>query len=69
MKRSLIWGVLLAAIGSTGCQAVYTDIRHVDGNRYLITRNKAGPFTKAHGTVLDCQANGDAMTCTEVSDL
>ncbi|WP_437288181.1 hypothetical protein [Sorangium sp. So ce406] len=68
MKKTLILGVMLASLGAVGCQGAYTSIRQIDGTHYQITRSKQG-FFKTTGTLLDCQARGDAMTCTEVSDL
>ncbi|WP_437530778.1 hypothetical protein WME79_00270 [Sorangium sp. So ce726] len=68
MKRSLIFGLLLASLGAIGCQGSYTSIRQIDGTRYHVTRTKQG-FFNAYGTVFDCQAKGDAMTCVEISDL
>ncbi|MGK3967872.1 hypothetical protein [Sorangium sp. So ce1099] len=68
MKRSLIFGLLLASLGAIGCQGSYTSIRQIDGTRYHVTRARQG-FFSAKGTVFDCQAKGDAMTCTEISDL
>lgn len=68
MKRSWILGLLIAGLCATGCQASYTSIRQIDATRYQVTRTKQG-FFKTYGTLLDCQARGDAMTCTEISDL
>ncbi|MGK3997780.1 hypothetical protein [Sorangium sp. So ce1024] len=68
MKRSWILGLVIAGLCATGCQASYTSIRQVDANRYQVTRTKQG-FFRTYGTLLDCQARGDAMTCTEISDL
>ncbi|AUX38675.1 hypothetical protein SOCE26_000530 [Sorangium cellulosum] len=68
MKRALIFGLLLASLGAVGCQGSYTSIRQVDAARYQVTRTKQG-FFHTYGTVLDCQAKGDEMTCTEISDM
>ncbi|HTN89780.1 MAG TPA: hypothetical protein VL242_39165 [Sorangium sp.] len=68
MKRLWILGLLIAGLGATGCQASYTSIRQIDATRYQITRTKQG-FFNTYGTLLDCQARGDEMTCTEISDL
>ncbi|MGK4008097.1 hypothetical protein WMF31_36100 [Sorangium sp. So ce1036] len=68
MKRTWILGLVLASLGAVGCQGSYTSIRQIDGTRYHITRSKQG-FFNTYGTVLDCQARGDEMTCTEISDL
>ncbi|WP_437734325.1 hypothetical protein [Sorangium sp. So ce1335] len=68
MKRSWILGLLIAGLAATGCQASYTSIRQIDANRYHVTRVKQG-FLKHYGTILECQARGDAMTCTELNDL
>ncbi|AUX19610.1 hypothetical protein SOCEGT47_000620 [Sorangium cellulosum] len=68
MKRAWVIGLVVASLGATGCQASYTSIRQVDATRYHVTRTKQGFFTY-YGTILDCQARGDEMTCTEISDL
>lgn len=50
-----------------GCAAVYTDIRKVDDNTYIMTRTKQG-FFSVKGSVFQCTPVGQTpdLKCVEI---
>jgi len=68
MKR-IILSVLV--VGTTtaflsGCASSYSNIRQVQGNTYLVTRNRQG-FLSWNADLLRCEAAGDTMNCTQIA--
>jgi hypothetical protein len=58
---------MIAAVVVGGCAAVYTDIRKVDDNNYILTRTKQG-FFSVKGTVYSCSPVGQTpdLKCVEI---
>jgi hypothetical protein len=58
---------MAAAFVIGGCAAVYTDIRKVDDNTYILTRTKQG-FFNVRGTVYQCNPVGQTpdLKCVEI---
>jgi hypothetical protein len=58
---------VLASLAVGGCAAVYSDIRKVDDNTYILTRTKRGFFAEK-GTVFSCTPIGQSpdLKCVEI---
>jgi hypothetical protein len=66
MSRLLIGALIVGALATSGCQAVYTDIRKVDDAHYVVTRTKQG-FFRTYGTVYYCTARTELnLDCEEI---
>jgi len=65
--RSRLALAMTAAFLLGGCAAVYTDIRKVDDNTYIMTRTKQG-FFNVKGTVFSCSPVGQSpdLKCVEI---
>lgn len=64
MRLSLFM-MVAALVG--GCAGVYTDIRKVDDNTYILTRTKQG-FFHVSGTLYSCSPVGQTadLKCVEL---
>jgi uncharacterized protein YceK len=58
--------VLVAIVGLSGCASAFTSIQPAGENNYYVTMNKNNGF-KQSGTLYQCQAQGEKMTCTEIN--